>query len=111
MIVLSDYKEKSYISFVDDVKLIIKREQKLLICIVLIVCICGIINTFDRLIFDKPTDSMLTFPFAGMIMLGSVIDFPFVGYILNALLDCLTYIIFLLFYRKKKYNYWMKNKV
>ena len=36
---------------------------------------------------------------------------PFVGYLLSAILDCLTYIAFLLLYRKKKYDYWMKNKV
>jgi len=44
-------------------------------------------------------------------LFDSMINIPFVGYLLSAILDCLTYIAFLLLYRKKKYDYWMKNKV
>ena len=40
--VVSDYKDKQYISFADDFKLVLKRESKMLICIVSIVLICFI---------------------------------------------------------------------
>ena len=45
--VVSDYKDRQYISFADDFKLILKRESKMLICIASIVLICFILNTFD----------------------------------------------------------------
>lgn len=109
--VISDYKDKKYTSFVDDFKLIINREAKLLICIAAIVLICFALNTLDNLVFRKKTISFPTFFFAPMCLFGSMINIPFVGYLLSAILDCLTYIVFLLLYRKKKYNYWMKNKV
>ena len=109
--VLSDYKERTYISFIDDFKLIIKRESKMLICIAVIVLICFALNTFDSVVFEKKTISFPTFFFAPMCFFDSLINVPFVGYILSAALDCLAYIGVLLFYRKKKYNYWMKNKV
>lgn len=44
-----------------------------------------------------------------MCLFDALINIPFVGYLLSALLDCLTYMLFLLFYRRKKYNHWMKN--
>ena len=109
--VVSDYKDRQYISFADDFKLILKRESKMLICIASIVLICFILNTFDSVVFGKKTISFPTFFFAPMCLFDSMIDIPFVGYLLSAVLDCMAYMFFLLFYRKKKYNYWMKNKV
>ena len=107
--VVSDYKDKQYISFADDVKLVLKRESKMLICIVSIVLICFILNTFDSVVFGKKTISFPTFLFAPMCLFDSMISIPFVGYLLSAILDCLTYIASLLIYRKKKYDYWMKK--
>ena len=107
--VVSDYKDRQYISFADDFKLILKRESKMLICIVSIVLICFILNTFDSVVFGKKTISFPTFLFAPMCLFDSMISIPFVGYLLSAILDCLTYIASLLIYRKKKYNYWMKK--
>jgi len=49
--------------------------------------------------------------FAPMCLLDSIIKIPFVGYLLSAILDCLTYIVYRLLYRKKKCDYRMKNKV
>ena len=109
--VISDYKDKKYTSFVDDFKLIIHREAKMLICIAAIVLICFALNTFDSLVFGKKTISFPTFFFAPMCLFDSMINVPFVGYLLSAVLDCIAYMVFLLLYRKKKYNYWMKNKV
>ena len=108
--VVSDYKDRQYISFADDFKLVLKSESKMLICIVSIVLICFILNTFDSMVFGKKTISFPTFFFAPMCLFDSMINIPFVGYLLSAMLDCLTYIAFLLLYRRKKYNYWMKNK-
>lgn len=109
--VVSDYKDSEYVSFVDDFKMIIKRESKMLVCIAMIVLICFAFNTFDVIIFGKKTISFPTLIYAPMCLFDSAIDIPFVGYAVSAVLDCVLYIIFLLIYRKKKYNYWMKNKV
>ena len=109
--VISDYKDRQYLSFTDDFKLILKRESKTLICIASIVLICFILNTFDSVVFGKKTISFPTFFFAPMCLFDSIINIPFVGYLLSAVLDCMAYMVFLLLYRKKKYNYWMKNKV
>ena len=107
--VVSDYKDRQYISFADDFKLVLKREAKMLICIASIVLICFILNTFDSVVFGKKTISFPTFLFAPMCLFDSMISIPFVGYLLSAILDCLTYIASLLIYRKKKYDYWMKK--
>lgn len=109
--VVSDYKDRTYISFADDFKLIMKRESKMFACIVAIVIICFALNTFDNLVFEKKTISFPTLIFAPMCLFDSWIDIPFVGYALSAVLDCAAYTIFLLVYRKKKYNYWMKDRV
>lgn len=94
--VVSDYKDSAYVSLVDDLKLIIKRESKILICIALIVLICFAFNTFDVLIFGKKTISFPTLIFAPMCLFDSAINIPFVGYAVSAMLDCVLYIIFLL---------------
>ncbi len=108
--VVSDYKDSVYVSFVDDFKLIMKRESKMLVCIAVIVLICFIFNTLDILIFEKKTLSFPTLIFAPMCLFDTVINIPFVGYAVNAVLECVLYIVFLLVYRKKKHNYWMKNE-
>lgn len=107
--VIADYKNRAYVSVFDDFKLIIRREARMLTCMTIIVFICFGLNTLDSLIFEKKTISFITFFFAPMCLFASLIHIPFVGYALSAVLDCVIYIIFLLIYRKKKYNYWMKK--
>lgn len=107
--VLADYRDKEYGSLVDDLKLIIVRESKTLICIAVIVLICFALNSFDSIVFEKKTISFPTFFFAPMCLFATAINVPFVGYALSTVLDCLAYIAFLLFYRKKKYNHWIKK--
>lgn len=107
--VILDYKDREYVSFFDDFKLVIKRESKMLICIVVIVFICFMLNSFDTLVFGKKTISFPTFFFLPMYIFGTLISF--VGELLSAILDCAVYIIFLLIHRKKKYDYWTKNKI
>ena len=107
--VISDYKDGTYSSFTEDLKLILKRDFRTFLCIPSIVFICFFLNTFDLLVFKKKTISFPTFFFAPMCLFDALINIPFVGYLLSALLDCLTYMLFLLFYRRKKYNHWMKN--
>ncbi len=109
--VMADYKDRKYISCMDDFKLFIKREAKLLVCIAGIVLVCFVLNTVDPLIFGKKTVSAITVFFAPMCLFDTVIDIPFVGYFVSAMVDCCAYIVALVIYRKKIYNYWMKNKV
>ena len=108
--VIADYKDRQYISFADDFKLILKRESKMLICIASIILICFILNTFDSVVFEKKMISFPTFFFIPMYLFDPIINIPFVGYLLSAIFDCLVYMVFLLLYRKKKYDFWMKNK-
>ena len=108
--VLSDYKSREYISFADDFKLLIRHESKTIICIVLIVLICFALNTLDRILFENKTISLPTFFFAPMCLFDTVISVPFLGYAVSAAADCISYILFLLIYRRRKYNYWMKKR-
>lgn len=108
--VVADYRGREYVSFADDFRLIMKREAQTFICVAAIVGICFVLNTFDSLVFEKKTISHPTFFFAPMCMFDTVINIPFVGYLLSAALESLAYMAFLLLYRKKKYDYWTKNK-
>ena len=108
--VVSDYENRKYISFVDDFKLIIRREAKTFICIAVIVLICFALNKLDSLVFEKKTISFPTFFFTPMYLFDAIIGVPFVGYALSAIFDCIAYTLFLLIYRKKKYNYRMNNR-
>ncbi len=109
--VVSDYKDRAYISIADDFKVMIKRESKTLICMAAIVLICFVLNAVYGLVFEKQTGFPLTFFFAPMCLFSEPIPIPFVGYAVSAVLDCLVYVVFLLGWRKRTYNYWMKNKV
>lgn len=108
--ILSDYKDKEWTSFADDFKILIKREYKTLICIVAIVIICFALNTFDQYILNTKLISLPTFLFAPMCLFDTLFNIPFVGYLLSSVLDCIAYIVFLLIYRRKRYNYWMKKQ-
>lgn len=109
--VVLDYKDTEYVSFAEDTKLVLKRESKTLLCIVSIVLICFVLNKFDSVVFGRKIISFPTFFFTPMYIFDIVINIPFAGYLLSAALDCLTYLLFLLIYRKKKYDYWTKKKV
>jgi len=93
----------------DDLRLIIKRESKLLICMVAIVLICFALNAVNSLVFKEAKAFLPTMLFAPMCLFSSPIEIFFVGYAVSAAADCLVYITFLLLYRKKKYNYWRKK--
>ena len=108
--VMSDYKDKKYISFAEDFKIIIKRESKTLTCIAAIILICFALGNIDNMVFGKKIFSLPTILFVPMFLFGSLFEIPFIGYVLSIILDCATYIVVLLFFRKKKYNYWMKKK-
>jgi len=109
--VFTDYKERKYIPLFDDFKSILKRESKTLICIAVIIFACFALNTFDSLVFQRKVISFPTFFFAPMCLFGTLINIPFVGYAISALLDCTVYILFLLIYRRKRYNYWMQSNM
>ena len=109
--VIADYRDKMYTSIIDDFKLFIKREFKMLIAIVCIVLACFVLNTFDLLVFGKKTISAITIFFAPICLFDTVINIPFVGYFVSAIVDCVAYIISLMIYRKKMYNLWIKKQV
>ena len=100
----TDYTARSYLSIIDDFKLIIRRESSTLIYIAAIVTICFALNTFDSLVFDRKVISFPTIIFAPMCLFDTVIDLPFVGYAVSVVFDCTAYTVFLLLYRKKKYK-------
>ena len=109
--VINDYKDRKYISIIDDFRFFIKREVKIIIGIVAIVFVCFMLNTLDVLIFGKKTISAITIFFAPMCLFDTVINIPFVGYLVSAIVDCAAYIAFLAIYRKKMYDHWIKKQV
>ena len=109
--VMTDYKDSTYTSIIDDFKLFIKREIKMLICITCIALACFLLNTLDPLIFGRKTISAITVFFAPICLFETVINIPFVDYLVSAIVNCAAYVVFLAIYRKKMYNHWMKNKV
>lgn len=108
--VLSDYKESEYKSFVDDLKRILRHEARTLITLAAIVVLCFAFNAMTELISGKPTGSPLTFIYAPLCLFSTVLGQSFVGYALSAVITCVCYLIALLLWRRKTYNYWMKNK-
>ena len=109
--VVFDYKDRRYISIVDDFKLFIKREIKILIAIACIALACFVLNTFDPLIFGKKTISAITILFAPLCLFDTVVNIPFIGYLISAVINCAIYIAFLAIYRKKMYDHWIKKEV
>ena len=108
--VLADYKECAYKSFFDDLKRILRREVKTLIFLAVIVMLCFTVNAITELITQKSTGSPLTFIYIPLSIFGTVFGESFIGYALSAVITCLCYLIALLLWRRKTYNYWMKNK-
>jgi len=108
---IADYKEGQYVSLAEDFKLIIKREAKVFICIAAITLICFALNTIDSAVFGKKTISFPTFFYASMFLFDAVFEnIPFLGCFVSAVLDFAAYMLFLLLYRKKRYDYWTKSK-
>ena len=108
--VLSDYKESDYVSFIDDLWKILRRAVKTLILLAVIVMLCFTVNAITELITKKSTGSPLTFIYIPLSIFGTVFGQSFIGYFLSAVITCLCYLIALLLWRRKTYNYWMKNK-
>ena len=108
--VLAYYKECAYKSFFDDLKRILRREAKTLISLAAIVMLCFAVNAITELITQKPTGSPLTFIYVSLCIFSTVLGQSFIGYALSAVITCLCYLIALLLWRRKTYNYWMKNK-
>ncbi len=108
--VMADYKDGKYSSFIGDLKPVLRREAGTLICIVAVVLACCVVNTLDRMIFDKKAVSGITILWAPMCLFDTVFEIPVLEYVVSAAVDCISYIVFLLIYRKKKYTYWMEHK-
>ena len=108
--VLADYKESAYVSFIDDLKRILRREARTLITLAAIVMLCFTVNAVTELISGKSTGSPLTFFYIPLCIFSAILGQSFIGYALSAVITCLCYLIALLLWRRKTYNYWMKNK-
>ena len=108
--VLADYKESAYVSFIDDLARILRREAKILISLAAIVMLCFAVNAITELISGKSTGSPLAFIYIPLCIFGTLLGESFIGYFLSAVITCLCYLIALLLWRRKTYNYWMKNK-
>lgn len=109
--VMIDYKDRTYTSIIDDCKLFVKRETKMLIVMACIALVCFMLNTLDPLIFGRKTISAITVFFAPICLFDTVINIPFVGYLVSVIVDCAVYIVFLAIYRKKMYDHWIKKQV
>ncbi len=105
---LRDYKEKSYTGFKDDMKIVLQNEKRCLILIASIIFACFALNTFDSLVFEKKVISFPTFIYIPMNIFGTFFDIIGVGYVVSGIIIAISYILMLLIYRKKKYNYWQK---
>ncbi len=108
--IMEDYKDNEPFSFAGDFLRVMRREKTVLIVIAVIVLLCFALNTVDRVVFEKKTISLPTFFFAPMCLFSETIPIPFVGYVFSAILDGAAYLVCLLICRKKKYDYWMKNR-
>lgn len=107
---LSDYGDGAYISLSEDLKLVLRHESRVLAMMVALVLGCFLLNTFDSLVFQKKLISLPTVLFAPMCLFSTWVEIPFLGYLLSAVADCVGYLGILVFWRKKKYREWIKNK-
>ena len=108
--IIDDYRDGRTYSFADDLMLTLRLEKTVLITVAVIVLLCFALNTVDRVAFGKKTISFPTFFFAPMCLFDAAIPIPFVGCAVSAILDGAAYLVCLLIYRKKKYQYWMMNR-
>ncbi len=104
--VKSDYRDGKYVSYIEDFKLAVKNEAKILICIITIVFLSFTLNTFDKLVFGKKVISHITFLFTPMSIFSSNFGISLIGYLISAVLDCVVYLFILLIFRRWKYKYW-----
>lgn len=108
--IMTDYKDQCYDSWRSDFRIMIKRESKMLITICLIVLLCFLLNKFDAIIFHKKTISVITALYFPLCVFDVLLPWHFLGYFISGVADCITYVLFLMFYRKYRYAYWMKKE-
>ena len=105
--VMEDYKDRKYIGYADDLKVILTREKMLLTAVNCCVILCWLLNTVDIAIFGKKTFSAVTFIFAPMCILSTAIPIQIIGYILNGMIICVIYCALLMRYRRKRSDHWL----
>ena len=111
--VMEDYRDGKYSSLADDLKKLLRREAKTLLCMAIITVACCVINTLDMVIFGKKAVSGITLVYAPLCLFSSVSEnlwLAFPLYALSMAVAGAAYVVFLLIYRKKKYMYWMENR-
>ncbi len=108
--VVDDYEVDPAYTLKNDIRHILRREGNMLIYIAAIVLLCFLLNTFDRVVFHHKVISFPTFLFVPMCLYSTCFKISVIGYIVSALVNCAGYVLFLLHYRKKKYDYWIKKE-
>ncbi len=105
---MNDYKDRSYISLQDDLKLVLLHEKSRIILLGSIIGACLLLNKFDALVFGEKTISAVTFPFATMCIYSTCFSsfLDFIGYIISFAVITSLYTVFVLLYRRKQYKYW-----
>ncbi len=107
--VVADHKDDPYTSLINDLKMILKNEKKILIAVGVIIGICFVLNKFDNVVFGKKTISFPTIVYAPMTIFGTFFDVDLFGYIVSYIFIGVCYVLMLLLYRKKKYLYLTKK--
>ena len=108
--VMSDYSETSYTSWRNDICILLKNEWRCIVSIWSVIILCFALNSIDGLMFDQKVISLPTFFYTPMTIFATCFEIEIFGYILSALIISVAYLCMLLIYRKKRYDYWMKNK-
>lgn len=104
--VLDDYKERSYISFIDDFRLAWKRERLTVLSICAIILLCFLLNTLNPLSLG----STLTFLFSPLFFFIHSFKLKAIGYLVSAIYINLLYLLLVLLYRKKRYDHWYEEQ-
>lgn len=108
--ILKDYPDGRRFSFASDVKLVLRREKECLLSMCAVILVCAVISLIDNNLFEKRTLSFLTFPFAPMMLFTTAFKPSWIGYIVSAFYDCISYTIMVVIYRRKKYTYWYPKR-
>ncbi len=107
--IMADYKEKRYVSLIDDIKMSIRREKLLLLTVGGVMLLCLLLNTFDSVALERKLLSNITFIYVAMCLCATFLPpaVSFLGYFIGYGVIVIFYLLFLSFARRKQYKYWL----
>ncbi len=111
-----DYANGEAYSFVNDIKIIFRREKLNVIMIGTVIFAEFLLITVDTLLFGKFTLQAIAVPFATMFLCGSCFRgdlafLSFLGYIINFLIIVSLYILLVALHRRRQYRIFLKKKL